>query len=295
MKKIVVILGPTAVGKSEIAINLAKKLNGEIISADSVQIFKGFDIGSAKITEEEKDGVVHHCIDIKEPNDEFSVFDFIELTKTKIDSILAKGKLPIICGGTGLYVRALLGGYNFGGAGKVSEFRENLEKFDTQTLYQMLTKKDENRAKELSVNDKKRIIRALEILEFGKKIDNDTPKYDAFVVNLSMDRQKLYAKINKSVDVMLEKGLLREVQNLLKSGVKKDCQPMKAIGYKEVLAYLDGEIQKNEMIDLIKQHSRNYAKRQITFFKSIKNAYVVDAEDKEKCLKNIKEKIKEWL
>lgn len=142
MKKVVIVLGPTAVGKSDIAVNLAKKFDGEIISADSVQIFKGFDIGSAKVTEEEKCGIIHYCIDIKEPNEEFSVFDFVELTTKKIDQILKKGKLPIICGGTGLYVRALLNGYNFGGAAKQAEFREKLEKEDLDKLYQKLKEKD---------------------------------------------------------------------------------------------------------------------------------------------------------
>ena len=141
MKKIVIVLGPTAVGKSDIGIELAKNLNGEIISADSVQVFKGFDIGSAKITKEEMEGIPHHCIDVVTPNEYFSVFDFVELTKKKIEEISSRGKLPIIVGGTGLYIRALLGGYNFGGAGKQTEFREKLEKMDLVELYAMLQAK----------------------------------------------------------------------------------------------------------------------------------------------------------
>ena len=295
MKKVVIVLGPTAVGKSDIAVNLAKKFDGEIISADSVQIFKGFDIGSAKVTEEEKCGIIHYCIDIKEPNEEFSVFDFVELTTKKIDQILKKGKLPIICGGTGLYVRALLNGYNFGGAAKQAEFREKLEKEDLDKLYQKLKEKDAKRAQEIKPNDKKRIIRALEILEFGQEVKTSKTDIDAFVINLFMDRAKLYERINKRVDIMFKKGLLREVKTLLEKGVKKDSQPMKAIGYKEVISYLDGEIDEKTMLELIKQHSRNYAKRQMTFFRSIKDAFVVDAENKDECLFKIGEKIKEWL
>ena len=295
MKKIVIILGPTAVGKSDIGVSLAKKFNGEIISADSVQIFKGFDIGSAKITKEEMGGIPHHCIDIKDPNDDFSVFDFVELTKEKIDEILSRGKIPFIVGGTGLYIRALLGGYNFGGAGKQTEFRKNLEKLDLPELYEMLLAKNPERAKQLSSNDRKRIIRALEICEFGGDVEKTESEYDPFIICLSMDRQKLYDRINLRSDIMLKNGLVDEVIGLLNKGVKTDSLPMKAIGYKEVLPYLDGQISEKEMTELIKQHSRNYAKRQMTFFRSVDGRHDYNVEDKESATKKIIQDIKEWI
>ena len=295
MQKVVIILGPTAVGKSDIGIKLAKIFNGEIISADSVQVFKGFDIGSAKISKEEMDGIKHHCIDIMEPNEDFSVFDYVELTKKKIDEIFKKGKLPFIVGGTGLYVRALLGGYNFGGAGKQQEFRKSLENVELSDLYKTLQEKDPERAEELSPNDRKRIIRALEVCEFGEKTENSKPDLDAFVIVLNMDRQKLYERINFRADIMLKNGLVDEVKGLLNSGVRVDSQPMKAIGYKEVVSYLNKEIDEKTMEDLIKQHSRNYAKRQMTFFRSIENARNYDASKKDETVKNIGKDIKEWL
>lgn len=295
MKKIVIILGPTAVGKSDFGVNLAMKLDGEIISADSVQVYRGFDIGSAKIKSDEMQGIVHHCIDIKDPNDDFSVFDYIELTKTKIDEIIKRGKLPIIVGGTGLYIRALLGGYNFGGSGKQSEFRAKVEKENLQDLYRTLQEKDPKRAAEISPNDKKRIIRALEIVEFGEKVSQKQTEYDSFIINLNMDRQKLYERINKRVDIMLKNGLVSEVKGLLKEGVKDSSLPLKAIGYKEVVSYLNNEIDEKTMVELIKQHSRNYAKRQMTFFRSVENRKDYDVIDKNLAMQNIIKDIEEWL
>ena len=297
MQKILIILGPTAVGKSDVSIHLAKKFNGEIISADSVQVYKGLDIGSAKITKEEMNGIVHHCIDIKDPNDDFSVFDFVELTKKKIAEIANRGKFPIIVGGTGLYVRALLGGYTFGGAGKQKDFRDELEKKSVDELYEILLLKDEKRAKELSLNDKKRIIRALEIIEFGNNPQSTKCEYDAIVINLCMERQKLYERINRRVDIMLEAGLVDEVKKLLENGVKKDCLGLQAIGYKQVVSFLAGEIDYKAMAEDIKQKTRNYAKRQMTFFRSVKEALLVsmDDKDKEKAVLELEKIIKERL
>lgn len=298
MKKVVIILGPTAVGKTDIGINLAKKFNGEIISADSVQIYKGLDIGSAKITKEEMDGVPHHCIDMLPPQSEFSVYDFVTLTKQKIDEIIAKGKLPFIVGGTGLYVRALLGGYDFGGTGRQEDFRSKLEKEadrDLSALYEDLKRKDPERAEKIKPTDRKRIIRGLEIAEFGNAPQTENVEIDPLVINLSMDREKLYERINLRAEIMVKNGLAYEVRELLRQGVTKESQSMKAIGYKEVIDFLNGEYDEKRMLELIQQHSRNYAKRQMTFFRSVKEAKIVDASDKEGAIEDISNDIKGWL
>lgn len=298
MKKILIILGPTAVGKSEFGVFLAKKFNGEIISADSVQIYKGLDIGSAKITNEEMQGIKHHCIDIIAPESEFSVFDFVKLTREKIDEIIERGKLPIIVGGTGLYVKALLEGYDFGRQGKDEEYRKKLEKEwekDSDGLYETLKLKQPDLALKIKPNDKKRIIRALEISEFGSLPTSSKSEFDALVVTLNMDRQKLYDRINERVDKMIGLGLVEEVKKLIALGLKKENQSMKAIGYKEVISFLSGEIDEQRMVELIKQHSRNYAKRQMTFFRSLQNSFVVDVEDKKQAVIELEKRIKGWL
>lgn len=298
MKKILIILGPTAVGKSEFGVFLAKKFNGEIISADSVQIYKGLDIGSAKVTSEEMEGVRHHCIDIIAPESEFSVFDFVKLTREKIDEIIERGKLPIIVGGTGLYVKALLEGYDFGRQGKDEEYRKRLEKKwekDSDGLYETLKLKQPDLALKIKPNDKKRIIRALEISEFGSLPTSSRSEFDALVVTLNMDRQKLYDRINERVDKMIGLGLVEEVKKLIALGLKKENQSMKAIGYKEVISFLSGEIDEQRMVELIKQHSRNYAKRQMTFFRSLQDSFVVDVEDKKQAVIELEKRIKGWL
>lgn len=298
MKKILIILGPTAVGKSEFGVFLAKKFNGEIISSDSVQIYKGLDIGSAKITNEEMQGIKHHCIDILSPDSDFSVFEFVKLTREKIDEIIERGKLPIIVGGTGLYVKALLEGYDFGGQGKDEEYRKKLEKEwekDSDGLYETLKLKQPDLALKIKPNDKKRIIRALEISEFGSLPTSSKSEFDALVVTLNMDRQKLYDRINERVDKMIDLGLVEEVKKLIALGLKKENQSMKAIGYKEVISFLSGEIDEQRMVELIKQHSRNYAKRQMTFFRSLQDSFVVDVEDKKQAVIELEKRIKGWL
>ena len=298
MKKILIILGPTAVGKSEFGVFLAKKFNGEIISADSVQIYKRLDIGSAKVTNEEMQGIKHHCIDIIAPESEFSVFDFVKLTREKIDEIIERGKLPIIVGGTGLYVKALLEGYDFGEQGKDEEYRKKLEKEwekDSDGLYETLKLKQPDLALKIKPNDKKRIIRALEISEFGSLPTSSKSEFDALVVTLNMDRQKLYDRINERVDKMIGLGLVEEVKKLIALGLKKENQSMKAIGYKEVISFLSGEIDQQRMVELIKQHSRNYAKRQMTFFRSLQDSFVVYVEDKKQAVIELEKRIKGWL
>lgn len=290
MKKILVVLGPTAVGKSDIGVKLAKKIHGEIISADSVQIYRGLDIGSAKITEKEMDGIVHYGIDLLAPTSEFSVFEFVEYTRNKIDEILARGKMPIIVGGTGLYIRALLGGYTFGNAQKNEDYRAELETKDVDELYSMLLKINPN--VDVDRHNKKRLIRKLEIAKFGKEPESEGTNYDAFIINLSMDREKLYERINSRVDIMINSGLIDEVKNLVNKGAKRDSQSMQAIGYKEVIAYLEGEYDYNRMVEMIKQHSRNYAKRQMTFFRSVKEARIYEVG--KATLDNMIKDIEEW-
>ena len=298
-KKVVFILGPTAVGKTFFSVKLAKKMNGEIISADSVQIYKGLDIGSAKVKPEEMQGVVHYAIDILEPWQEFSVYEFVEYTKQKIDEIISKGKLPIVVGGTGLYVKALTLGYNFGGTKKDSKLREQLENLakekGNEFLFSMLAKKDKEMAEKTDKNNTVRLVRALEIaLSDGEKQTGEV-EIEPLIFALVKDRAVLYDAINIRVDMMLENGLIDEVKKLKESGLSVKNQSMRAIGYKEVLSYLDGEIDYDRMVEILKQHSRNYAKRQLTFLHGMKNVVYVDTADIEKAEKEIFEKVEDWL
>lgn len=298
-KKVVFILGPTAVGKTFFSVKLAKKMNGEIISADSVQIYKGLDIGSAKVKPEEMQGVVHYAIDILEPWQEFSVYEFVEYTKQKIDEIISKGKLPIVVGGTGLYVKALTLGYNFGGTKKDSKLREQLENLakekGNEFLFSMLESKDKEMAEKTDKNNTVRLVRALEIaLSDGEKQTGEV-EIEPLIFALVKDRAVLYDAINKRVDMMLENGLIDEVKKLKESGLSANNQSMRAIGYKEVLSYLDGEIDYDRMVEILKQHSRNYAKRQLTFLRGMKNVVYVDTADIEKAEKEIFEEVEDWL
>lgn len=288
MERALFVLGPTGVGKSGFAIKLAKLFDGEIISADSVQVYKGLNIGSAKITADEMQGVAHHAIDILQPDQEFSVFEFVVLTKKLIAQINQKGKLPIVVGGTGLYVKALLDGYDFGGSGRNSQFREKLWAMDENQLFAMLQKVAPERAAQIEVNDKKKLIRALEIVEFGSQPKSHGTNINFLAFALTMPRERLYEKINARVDEMVEQGLIKEVADLKAQGLTEQNQSMKAIGYKEVLWFLDGKIQKQQMIDLIKQHTRNYAKRQMTFIRGMKIPFF-DVSEEQKIIEYVRD------
>lgn len=295
--KVIFILGPTGVGKSGVAVEVAKKFDGEIISSDSVQIFKEFDIGSAKITQDEMQGVKHYGIDIVSPSQEFSVYDFVEFTKQKIKEIAKRGHLPIVVGGTGLYVKALCEGYNFGQAEKNEKFREKLEKEieekGLENVYQKLFELDENLAKSIDCKNRVRVIRAIEIATFGSKKEKNESEFDCKIFALNMDRTKLYDKINRRVDIMVKDGVVKEVEDLYKKyGL---VQPMRAIGYKEFLPYFEGEQKLDECIELVKQHTRNYAKRQLTFLRGMNDIEFVDGENKEDAKKQIFDKIDEFL
>ena len=263
MKKILVITGPTAVGKTKLSIELAKKYNGEIINADAVQVYKGLDIGSAKVTEEEKEGIPLYLLSIKEVDEDYTIYHYQKDCREKIKEIQDRGKIPIIVGGTGLYIKAALYDY------KLTEEKEKdtYDNLTNEELYTKLTELDKDII--IDKNNRRRLIRAINYYkENNKSINkNKTDKllYDALFIGLTTDRQILYNKINKRVDKMIENGLIDEVKSFYDKGVK--TKPLlNAIGYKEVYSYLDGNISKEEMIEKIKQNSRHYAKRQYTFF-----------------------------
>ena len=299
MTKVVFILGPTGVGKTKMSISLAKKFDGEIISADSVQVFKSLNIGSAKINKSEMQGVKHYAIDILEPDEEFSVFDFVQYTKQKIEEISARGKLPIIVGGTGLYIKALTEGYDFGGTNPDKNLREKLEKIAQEKgndhLFELLKEKNPAMAEKTDSHNTVRLIRALEIaLGGGEKSKNDV-NFEFFLVALTRNREKLYEIINDRVDKMLEDGLIEEVEQLKKRGLSEKNQSMRAIGYKEILAFLNGEYDRERMVELLKQHSRNFAKRQMTFLRGMNDVHYVDVENFEEAEKKLTKQIGDWL
>lgn len=282
------------------AVNLAHVFGGEIISADSVQLYKGFDIGSAKVSAEEMAGVPHHLIDICNPNDYFTVSDFVDMTRQKITEVTSRNKLPIIVGGTGLYVNSLLAGYNFGGTEKHDDFRlkikQEIEEQGHLAVWQRLKELNPVIAEKIEPNNTNRLIRGLEIATYGQEQTENKPMYDYKLFALNLDRTVLYDRINKRVDKMIDAGLVKEVKLLLKNGARKDSQPMKAIGYKEVVDFLDGNTDEKTMIDLIKQHTRNYAKRQLTYLRGLEKKYdlnFINAD--EKAEQNITNIIKGWL
>lgn len=279
MKDLFILAGPTAVGKTEISIKLAQRLNGEIISADSMQIYKYMDVGSAKISKEEMKAVPHHLVDIIEPSQEFSVAEFKERAESAIEEITYKNKLPMIVGGTGFYINSLIYNYSFADTNKDEEYREYLTKLaeveGKEYVHGLLKDIDEEAYNKLYPNDLKRVIRALEVYkvsgkpmsEFAAEQDILDIPYNVYYFVLNMDRQKLYSRINHRVDIMMKNNLIDEVIKLKEMGYNADMQSMKGIGYKEVLYYLNGEISLNEAVEMIKQGSRNYAKRQLTWFR----------------------------
>jgi tRNA dimethylallyltransferase len=289
INKLLIILGPTAVGKSKLAIELAKRLDGEIISADSMQVYFGMDIGTAKPSREELEEVTHHLINIIPPDKNWSVSDFVSNAKNMIEDIIKKGKLPIVVGGTGLYLNALIEGYAFPMIEANKEIRERLEgeakTYGSLHLYESLKKVDPDAAEKIHYNDHKRIIRALEVYELtGKPIskmqskDVESLPYELVIVGLDMDRKKLYEKIEERVDQMLKSGLIAEVQGLIKEGYDKKLTSMQAIGYKEVAEHLHGKYTHDELANILKQNTRNFAKRQMTWFRRFKNINWFDVE-----------------
>ncbi|MBR3646067.1 MAG: tRNA (adenosine(37)-N6)-dimethylallyltransferase MiaA [Lachnospiraceae bacterium] len=302
-KPLVILTGPTAVGKTEYSIKLAKKINGEIISADSIQVYKYMDIGSAKVTKEEMSGVQHYLIDELYPDEDFNIDLFQQKCKQYIEEIYSKGKVPIIAGGTGFYIQSVLYDIKFEDTQKNQTYRDELEEYvkanGAMSLHDKLRQVDPKAAEKIHFNNVKRVIRALEYYkETGNKISehneeqrlNESPYNFAYIV-LSDDREKMYERINKRVDIMIEQGLVNEVQTLLNMGYKKDLVSMQGIGYKEIIQYIEGDISLDQAIYDIKINTRHFAKRQLTWFRREKNIdmiYYPDFNyDKELILDNI--------
>ena len=268
------IVGPTAVGKTKMSIELAKQLTGEIISGDSMQIYRGMDIGTAKATMDERQGIPHHLIDEKNPDEPYSVAAFQQTVRAKMEEIKSRGKLPIIVGGTGLYIKSVLYDYEFAGESESKEIDEaKYGHLSNEELHAKLATVDEAGAKDIHPNNRKRVIRALEIYETSgvkksEMIEKQEHKmiYDACLIGLTDDRTVLYDRINKRVDVMYETGLVEEVKALFDEGIPAESQSIRAIGYKELYDYFKGFISLEESKELIKRNSRRYAKRQYTWF-----------------------------
>lgn len=310
--KIIVIVGPTAVGKTDFSIELAKHFNGEVISGDSMQIYKKLDIGTAKATPEEMDGIPHHLIDIKEMDESYSVSDFQKDASKKIDEITAAGKIPIIVGGTGLYIESLLYPVSHSGEAEPHfELRSELEEYakenGNQVLWDRLNKIDPDAAEKIHPNNVRRVIRALEVYygtgrlfsSFQNERKKKTPMYDAYIICINTDRSLLYERINKRVDIMMEEGLLEEAQDLWKKlGPEPKAQSTKGIGYQELFPYFNKESSLDEAVDKIKQNSRRYAKRQLTWFRNrLENVhwydFVLNPEQKEESYIKIKDFLKD--
>lgn len=276
MNKVILLYGPTAVGKSSIAIELAKLINGEIISADSMQVYQKLNVGTAKVTKEQMQGVPHHLLDILPPSQNYSVSDFCSDCNRLIEEIMARGKTPIVVGGTGLYFKALIEGYDFGQTARDDDFRASLENLTNQELYKRIC--EYNPSITIDCNNRHRLVRALELLVFGKmptKKEN-VFKYSYKLFVISDDRKKVYERINKRVDEMVNEGILDEVKFLLSLNLPDDNLCLKAIGYKELIPYVNGEAPLKDCLELLKQKTRNYAKRQFTFINQFKEKEVVN-------------------
>jgi tRNA dimethylallyltransferase len=275
--KVIAIVGPTAVGKTKLSIEVAKRYSGEIISGDSMQVYRGMDIGTAKITKEEMQGIPHYMIDMKDPDEPFSVADFQQYVTHYIDIITKKNKPPILVGGSGLYVQAALYSYHFPTYKRDEKVVEKLENeiaaFGIEPLYKRLQEIDPKQAAKIHPNNHRRVVRALEIYETtGKRMSDfqqqvkESP-YDVKLIGLEMQRDELYRRINHRVDMMMERGLIHEVEKLYQKGYTHE-QSMQAIGYKEFIPYLKGEKTLEEAVETLKQNSRRYAKRQYTWFRN---------------------------
>lgn len=275
--KILIICGATASGKSQLAARCASLLNSEIISADALDVYRGLNIGTAKPTVDEMQGIKHHLFDVVDADKTFSVGDYKELARPIVDGLIKAGKIPVICGGTGFYINSILYDFSYGNSAANLAAREKYmrlaEEKGKQAVFDILQSVDSKTAEKLHPNDLKRVVRALEIYESGTKKsdikDDKTPVYDYAAYAIDYDRDELYSRIDKRVDKMIEKGLVSEVEGLIKSGITIKNQSMQGIGYKEIYAYLNGDYSLTEAIAAIKLNTRHYAKRQITFFKKL--------------------------
>lgn len=302
MSTVIVIVGPTASGKTSLSVKLAREINGEIISADSMQVYKYMDIGTAKPDNVEKDNIKHYLMDEVDPNEEFNVAKYQKLALNYIDEVLENSKIPIVVGGTGLYINSLLYNINFSETQTDWDFRENLKKEaeekGNEFLHNKLKEVDIIAAQKINVNDIKRIIRALEVYNYTNKTISEhqevslaiPSKYKFIVFGLNMNREALYERINKRVDIMFEKGLINEVKRLRGMGYDIKTIAMQGIGYKEILSYLRGNLTLSEAVEIIKRESRRYAKRQLTWFRRNKEIIWLDLEirDEDEILKLMK-------
>lgn len=289
-KPLIVLTGPTAVGKTSLSIYLAKAVNGEIISADSMQVYKGMDIGSAKIRKEEMQGVTHYLVDILEPEEEFHIVKFQELAKAALEEIYAKGKIPILVGGTGFYIQAVTRDIDFTQAEQETSYREELEQFakekGAEYLHEKLREVDSKSAENIHANNVKRVIRALEfyhqngtpISEHNEEQKQQTSPYNLAYFVLTAPRGILYERIDRRVDQMMEEGLLEEVKSLRERGCHRGMVSMQGLGYKEILAYLEGEYPLEEAVRILKRDTRHFAKRQLTWFRREQDVIWVDKE-----------------
>lgn len=263
--KLLAVVGPTAVGKTALGIELAKQFNGEIISGDSQQVYRQLDIGTAKATPEEQAEAVHHLIDVRNVDETYSVYDFVQEASAAISDIVSRGKLPIIVGGTGLYLQSLLEGYHLGGQvdqEKVLTYRKELDLLSDDELFEKIAEQKI----EIPQINRRRAIRALELAKFGKDLENKETDYDAYLIGLNDDRQVLYDRINHRVDLMVENGVLDEAKWLYDN--YREVQAAQAIGYKELFPYFSGEDSLENCVEKLKQNTRRFAKRQLTWFRN---------------------------
>lgn len=308
-KPLVILTGPTAVGKTKASIGLAKAIGGEIISADSMQVYKQMDIGSAKIKPSEMEGVPHYLVDILEPDEEFHVVLFQQMAKQAIQKIYEKGKIPILVGGTGFYIQAVLYDIDFSENEKDTSYREELEKLaqtkGAEYLHNLLREVDEKSAQDIHANNVKRVIRALEYFhQTGEKISEHNEEqrkkvspYNFSYFVLNDERAHLYERINLRVDQMINEGLVSEVQSLKEKGYTRDMVSMQGLGYKEMLDYLDNKCSLEEAVEIIKRDTRHFAKRQITWFKRESDVTWIDKKEyeynEERILKAMLQELKE--
>ncbi len=285
MKNIIIIAGATASGKTNLAIRLAKELHGEVVSADSMQVYKKMDIGTAKPDEDEMDSVPHHMLSVADPTDSYSTKDFVEGAKKAIEDICSRGKTPIVTGGTGMYLDVLTGRMDFDAPASDAKVREELtELYETQgtdALYEVFLKEAGEYEGKIHKNDIKRVMRAIERARSGfKKSDKTTEnEYNSIWFAIDIDRDKLYNRIDKRVDIMLEKGLIEEVRQVIVPVRDKCSTSLQGIGYKEVLMYFDGQLSYEDMTEMIKKRSRNYAKRQLTWFRRNEDIHWLNADN----------------
>ena len=301
--KVIAIVGPTAVGKTSLSVELAKRFNGEIISGDSMQVYRGLDIGTAKVTADEMAGIPHHLIDVRGVDESYSAADFQKSAREAIQEISQRGKIPIIVGGTGLYIQSLLWDYKLGSEGEPEDdsIREKYEVFAEENgnpaLWEKLQLSDPLAAEKIHYNNRKKVIRALEVFELtGHSIlePKEQPKelYDSFLIGLNTDRSILYQRINQRVDLMVEQGLLEEARNLAKNPTVQAAQ---GIGYKEFFPYFSGDSSLEAAIEEVKLHSRRYAKRQLTWFRNRMTVHWYDLIQQPEIIKVIETEITNWL